>query len=228
MFIVIVGGGKVGTYLARALLAQEHEVVVIEKDARKAHAIANLLEVDVALVGDGCDPIVLEHAGIARADVVVADTGDDEDNLVVALISHKQSHARLIARLNNPRNRAIFESIGKERSITLVSSTEVIFDLIQRLVVGCDYEELAGFGRDEQIRLARFALGDEGPAIGKRLSSVDLPRGVVVVAIERTGGDVVVAHGETVIEQRDKVSVLASRAALDEVRRTLCGAPVLQ
>ncbi|MGD1067130.1 MAG: NAD-binding protein, partial [Vulcanimicrobiaceae bacterium] len=80
MFILIVGGGKVGTYLARGLIKQQHEVVVIEKDSRKAQMMTNLLETDVAIVGDGCDPNVLLQAGVQRADVVVADTGDDEDN----------------------------------------------------------------------------------------------------------------------------------------------------
>src|ERR1035438_4093655 len=107
MFIIIVGGGKVGTYLARGLIRQQHEVVVIEKDAKKAQLMTNTLETDVAIVGDGCDPNVLMQAGIVRADVVVADTGDDEDNLVVVLIAKKHSKARCIARVNNPKNKLI-------------------------------------------------------------------------------------------------------------------------
>src|SRR5580692_11783965 len=134
MFILIVGGGKVGTYLARGLLKQQHEVVVIEKDARKAQMMTNLLESDIAVVGDGCDPNVLLQAGVARADVVVADTGDDEDNLVVVLISKKHSKARCIARVNNPKNKLIFESLDREVPIALVSSTEIILDLINDYV----------------------------------------------------------------------------------------------
>src|SRR5271165_1052354 len=121
MFVVIVGGGKVGTYLARALLAQNHELVVIEKNARHAEWMTNVLETDLAIVGDGCDPVVLQQAGLERADVVVADTGDDEDNLVVTLIAMRHSKARIIARVNNPRNKAIFESVSRERPITLIS-----------------------------------------------------------------------------------------------------------
>src|SRR5271154_2736544 len=134
MFIIIVGGGKVGTYLARGLIKQGHEVVVIEKDAKKAQMMTNLLETDVAIVGDGCDPNILMQAGIARADVVVADTGDDEDNLVVVLIAKKQSKARCIARVNNPKNKLIFESLDTEHPVTVVSSTEIILAQIdQRL-----------------------------------------------------------------------------------------------
>ena len=125
MFIIIAGGGKVGTYLARALLVQDHEVVVIEKVPSKAQRMADILESDVTMIGDACDPLVLDQAGIKRADVVVADTGDDEDNLVICLIAKKRSTARCIARVNNPKNKAIFESIDREKPITLVSSTEI-------------------------------------------------------------------------------------------------------
>ncbi|MBV8151931.1 MAG: NAD-binding protein [Candidatus Eremiobacteraeota bacterium] len=135
MFIIIVGGGKVGTYLARDLIKQDHEIVV-EKDARKAQLMTNLLEQDVAIVGDGCDTAVLSAAGLARADAVVADTGDDEDNLVVCLIAQKQSKARCIARVNNPRNKEIFDSIGTpENPISVISSTELILSIIEDAVI---------------------------------------------------------------------------------------------
>ena len=109
VFILIVGGGKVGSYLTRALLLQGHEVVVIEKDERKAKMLDRLIDRQVTVVGDGCDPLVLEAAGVSRADVVVADTGDDEDNLVVVLLAKRKSKARCIARVNNPANKLIFE-----------------------------------------------------------------------------------------------------------------------
>lgn len=134
MTVLIVGGGKVGTYLARALLKQNHDVVVIEKDARKAQMMTNLLETDVAIVGDGCDPTVLLQAHIERADVVVADTGDDEDNLVVCIITNKHSNARCIARVNNPKNKLIFESLNEERPVTVISSTELILEMIDQRV----------------------------------------------------------------------------------------------
>jgi trk system potassium uptake protein len=134
VFVLIVGGGKVGTYLARGLMKQQHEVVVIEKDARKAQMMTNLLETDVAIVGDGCDPNVLLQAGVQRADVVVADTGDDEDNLVVCIITKKHSSARCIARVNNPKNKLIFESLDAERPVSVISSTELILEMIEERV----------------------------------------------------------------------------------------------
>jgi len=135
MFILIVGGGKVGSYLTRALLQQSHEVVVVEKQERKAKAMEILLETDVTVVGDGCDPQVLAEAGIARADVVVADTGDDEDNLVVVLIAKKQSNKpRCIARVNNPRNKMIFESLDPDDPVTVISSTEILLHILNEHV----------------------------------------------------------------------------------------------
>jgi trk system potassium uptake protein len=135
MFILIVGGGKVGSYLTRALLQQDHEVVVVEKAERKARAMEQLLERDVTVVGDGCDPEVLAQAGVARADVVVADTGDDEDNLVVVLIAKKQPNKpRCIARVNNPRNKMIFESLDPEDPVTVISSTEIILNILNEHV----------------------------------------------------------------------------------------------
>ena len=134
MFVLIVGGGKVGSYLTRALLQQNHEVVIVEKEERKARMLEQIIEQKVAVVGDGCDPLVLEQAGVGRADVVVADTGDDEDNLVVCLITKKKSKARCIARVNNPKNKMIFESLDPERPVTVISSTEIILDVLSRSI----------------------------------------------------------------------------------------------
>lgn len=135
MFVLIVGGGKVGSYLTRALLKQGHEVVMVEKEERKARIIEQLIEEKVTVVGDGCDPLVLEQAGLARADVVVADTGDDEDNLVVCLIAKKKNpNTRCIARVNNPANKMIFESLDRENPVTVISSTEIILDTISRQI----------------------------------------------------------------------------------------------
>ena len=134
MFVLIVGGGKVGTYLTRALLQQSHEVVIVEKSERKATMLEQLIQQKVTVVGDGCDPLVLEQAGVKRADVVVADTGDDEDNLVVCLIATKNSKARCIARVNNPANKTIFDSLDPDNPITVISSTEIILDVISKSI----------------------------------------------------------------------------------------------
>lgn len=217
MFVIIVGGGKVGTYLARALLKEDHEVVVIEKDPKKAQMMTNLLETDVAIVGDGCDPIVLSQAGIARADVVVADTGDDEDNLVVCLIAKKQSKARCIARVNNPKNKLIFESIDTTDPVTAISSTEIILGVIDEQVNVQDLASIATLGKGE-LELVKLAVTKDSPADSKRIAELALPRNSVIVAIERDSGELLIPNGDTVLRAGDGVIAMVQRGARQAIR----------
>jgi trk system potassium uptake protein TrkA len=224
MFIIIVGGGKVGTYLARALLKRDHEIVVIEKDARKAQMMTNALETDVAIVGDGCDPTVLQSAGISRSDIVVADTGDDEDNLVVCLIARKHSHARCIARVNNPKNKLIFDSLDSGTPITVISSTELILDHIEDQVdaEALDFESCAKLGKGD-LELVEVAIRKHSPAEGQRVADLALPTGCIVIAIERGGGEVVIPNGETTLHEGERVIAMVKRSARPDVRTALVG-----
>jgi trk system potassium uptake protein TrkA len=223
MFIIVVGGGKVGTYLTRGLLKQQHEVVVIEKDAKKAQMMTNLLETDVAIVGDGCDPNVLSSAGIARADVVVADTGDDEDNLVTILIAKKFSKARCIARVNNPKNKLIFESLDRENPVQVISSTEIILDRITDRVDADCLEPLARVGAGG-LELVQIVLPKTTPAHGKRVADLALPRGCVVIAVSRgTSTDVMIPSGDTVVLAGDTVIAMIKREARKDLQAVLVG-----
>ncbi|MBV8245923.1 MAG: TrkA family potassium uptake protein [Candidatus Eremiobacteraeota bacterium] len=228
MFILIVGGGKVGTYLTRALLAQGHEVVVVEKQERKAKILETLLETDVTVVGDGCDPQVLEQAGIARADVVVADTGDDEDNLVVVLISKRQaSKPRCIARVNNPKNKAIFESLDPEDPVTVISSTEIILDVLNEHVNAAQYKQALASMRlfsKGNLELMQIAVPERSPVIGKALSGLAFPRNAVVVAVNRENADLLIPTGETVLAAGDQLLVIVKKGAGEAVRTVLAGA----
>ena len=222
MFIIIVGGGKVGTYLARGLIKQQHEVVVIEKDAKKAQLMTNTLETDVAIVGDGCDPNVLMQAGVARADVVVADTGDDEDNLVVVLIAKKHSKARCIARVNNPKNKLIFESLDTQSPVTVISSTEIILAQIDDRLDNVNLEPLARVGKGD-LELVQLSIPADSPARGKRVADLALPRGCIVVAVDRGAGDVVIPNGDTTIDYGDDVIAMIKRDARSDVCAVLVG-----
>jgi trk system potassium uptake protein TrkA len=225
VFVIIIGGGKVGTYLARALLSQDHEVIVIEKNPKKAQLMANLLETDVTMFGDGCDPLVLETAGLKRADVVVADTGDDEDNLVVCLIAKKHSKARCIARVNNPKNKLIFESIDREVPITLISSTEVILDAINQHVNVDDYAIITKL-KDGDLELVKLAVPPGSPADGKRIVDVGLPRSSIVVAVDRKGEDVLIPNGDTLVRAGDSVILMVKNDSREDVRAALVGTKV--
>lgn len=225
MFVIIVGGGKVGTYLTRALLKKNHEVVVIEMNARKAQMMSNLLETDVAIVGDGCDPIVLNQAGLERADVVIADTGDDEDNLVVALITQRNSKARCVARVNNPKNKLIFESLFTENPVTVVSSTEIILNMIEESVTLDDCKPLLKFHNGD-IELLKVTIGEESPAVNKRIADLGFPRSAIVVALERHDGEVAIPNGDTRVQKGDEVLVMVKAAGREQIRSALLGTAV--
>jgi trk system potassium uptake protein TrkA len=177
----------------------------------------------VAVVGDGCDPNVLLQAGVTRADVVVADTGDDEDNLVVCIITKKHNpKARCIARVNNPKNKLIFESLDSDRPVTVISSTELILGMIDDRVNATDLEPLARVGRSD-LELVQLRIADDSPARGKRIADLSLPRGSVIVAVDRGGGDVVVANGDTTLERGDDVIAMIKRDTRTDVCSALVG-----
>lgn len=228
MFILIVGGGKVGSYLTRALLNQGHEVVVVEKVEKKAKQLDLLLDRQVTVVGDGCDPLVLEQAGVNRADVVVADTGDDEDNLVVVLLTKKKSKARCIARVNNPRNKTIFVSLDPEDPVTVISSTEIILDVLNEHVNAASYsaalETMHLFGKGN-LSLVRVHVPPESQAAGKLLATLALPRNSVIVAIEREDQDeMVIPTGDTELRAGDKIVAVVKNGAAEKLQNIFCGA----
>lgn len=219
MFIVVVGGGKLGTYLARALLEEQHEVVVIEKDERKAARVAQACHREIVKVGDGCDPLVLEEAGVARADVVIADTGDDEDNLVICLVTKKRfTRPRTIARVNNPKNKTIFEELGID---SVINSTEIVMKMVQQEVNVREVAPLMSF-KGGNLALVRLSVPSTSPANDRRLSDIALPRHCVVVALER-GGDVIVPDGDTQVHAGDAMLIVAQPSATRELRAQLIG-----
>ncbi|HEY1977993.1 MAG TPA: TrkA family potassium uptake protein [Candidatus Baltobacteraceae bacterium] len=221
MFILIVGGGKVGSYLSRALVNQGHEVVVVEKDERKAKMLERLIDRQVTVVGDGCDPLVLENAGVARADVVVADTGDDEDNLVVVLLSKKKSKARCIARVNNPANKLIFDSLDTEDPVTVISSTELILDVLNEQVNASKYrsmlETMHLFGKGN-MQLVKVAIPEQSPVDGRMLAEINLPHNSVVVAVDRPNRDLEIPTGDTVLHAGDSMIVIVKNGAAERIR----------
>ena len=222
MFIIIVGGGKVGSYLTRALLNQNHEVVVVEKNEKKAKQLDTLIDRQATMVGDGCDPFVLEAAGVARADVVVADTGDDEDNLVVVLLTKKKSKARCIARVNNPRNKQIFDSLDPDDPVTVISSTEIILDVLNEHVNAASYssalETMHLFGRGN-LSLVRVSVPEGSPAAGRMISEIAIPRNSVLVAIERPNmEDMLIPTGDTQLLPGDRIVAVVKNGAGEKLQ----------
>jgi trk system potassium uptake protein TrkA len=226
VFILIVGGGKVGSYLTRALLEQGHELVVVEKDDRKAKMLDRLVDRKVTIIGDGCDPSVLEGAGVARADVVVADTGDDEDNLVVVLLAKRKSKSRCIARVNNPANKLIFESLDPEDPVTVISSTELILDVLNEKVNASKYramlETMHLFGKGN-MQLVKVEIPADSPVDNKRLAEINLPHNSVVVAIDRPDKDLEIPTGDSMVHSGDSMIVIVKNGAAERIRTLIGG-----
>jgi trk system potassium uptake protein TrkA len=201
MYIIVAGGGKVGHYLTRALIDAGHEVLVIEKDRSRAAYLAEEFG-EVVTWGDACEVRTMKESGMERADVVVAITGDDEDNLVICqMAKHRFQVPRAIARVNNPQNEDIFKRLGID---TTVSSTKIIFNLIEQQIETDEIIPLAPLQRGN-IEIVEIDLGPDSPVIGKRIQSIGLPQDALVISIVRDGHailpniDVEFRQGDSVI-----------------------------
>jgi trk system potassium uptake protein TrkA len=218
--VVVVGAGKVGSFIAADLAANGHAVTVIEQDPARVDQLAARAELkDVSwATGDACEVTVLAATGTERVDVVVAVTGDDEDNLVASLLA-KQEFAvpRVLARVNHPENEWLFtEQWGVD---VPVSTPHLISALVEEAVsVGSLVRllQLAG-GR---ARLVEVTLTADAPVIGRDLASAHLPRDSSIVAIVRAG-DIVVPRGDTVFYEGDEVIALVTDTSEDAVRALL-------
>jgi trk system potassium uptake protein TrkA len=200
MYVVIAGAGKVGWNLARELMAKGNEVTVIESDRSRYLTVEQELEHAIQY-GDATELWVLERAGINRADLTVAVTGDDEDNLLICqLAKEKYLCARIIARINNPRNRQFFELLGIQPA---VSATDLILRLIEHEVPSYGLVHLLDL-RDEQLEIIEIEVSEGAPADGQKVSEVDLPDGVLIISVLRDGKGFV-PKADTVINGGDEV-----------------------
>ena len=206
MYIVIVGGGKVGFYLAKELACGHHTVSVVEKDTPTCEEIAKSLNNILLINGDGCNIRYLEDAGINRADVVAAVTGSDEVNLMVCQLAKQSSKVkRTVARVNDPKNTHTFNEVGVD---VAVDSTSIIAKIIEEEVSLEDLVTLMTFKRGK-LALVRIDLNSESPCVDKQVMDVKLPRASVLVSIIR-GGDVLIPRGETVFQAKDDIIALTA------------------
>jgi trk system potassium uptake protein len=201
MYVIVAGGGKVGHYLTRALRDAGHEVLVVEKDPSRAAYLVEDLG-DVVAPGDACEVRTMKEIGMERADVVVAITGDDEDNLVICQLAKHRFHVpRAIARVNNPQNVDIFQRLGID---TTVSSTKIIFNLIEQQIETDEVIPLAPLQRGN-IEIVEIDLGPNSPVVGKRIPYIQLPQEALIISIVRDGHailpnmDVEFREGDSVI-----------------------------
>ena len=211
-FVLIVGGGKVGTYLASLLLGQGYRVRVVEQMRDEIPRLKRDLPAEVVVLGNGTDPNVLEAAGIRQAHVVAATTGEDETNLVVASLARSEFGVpRIIGRVNNPRNAWLFTpAMGVDAAL---NQADLMAHLIAEEMSLGDMMTLLKL-RNGQFSLVEEKVDPTAPAVGQRLHDLQLPRECQIAAIIRKG-ELVIPHGDTVLQAADEVLAVvhASQAA---------------
>ena len=205
MYIIIVGGGKSGYYLTKQLLADGHEVAVIEKNKQKVEHIINDLG-GVAIHGDGSDSKAMEDAGMNRADIVVAVTGDDEDNLIICqMAKRKFGVKRTISRINNPKNERIFRILGIDVTVSPVDS---LVAQIEREIPAHSLIHLLTL-RDVGVEFIEKEVPAGSPVIGKPLNVLNLPDGFLIPLIIRDG-HAIIPKGPTTLQSGDEVVAVTS------------------
>jgi trk system potassium uptake protein TrkA len=220
MHVLIVGGGKVGKNLSHFLVEHDgHSVTVIERSESVARKLAGDLPSVSVVEGDGCDPAVLREAGIERMEAVAAVTGDDEDNLVVALLSKREFRVnRVAARINNPKNAWLFN--GRMGVDVPVDATRLIARSLEADInVGAMVTLLRL--RGGQVTLVELTVSEGSGAVGKQIQNLGLPPEAVLMALLRDN-TVIIPAGDTVVAAGDQVLAVARverEAALAECFR---------
>lgn len=218
MRIVIAGAGGVGRYLATELADRGHDMAIIErKDLALAKVPADRVR---TILGDACSPKVLERADVRSADVMVALTGDDEDNLVISLLAKEEfAVPRVLARVNYPNNEWLFDSSwGVDLA---VSPPHLLTALVEEEVLTGDLISLLKLKRGE-IELLEVRLDSHSRAVGQRVGALELPPDSAIVAIVR-GNRVLPARGTTPLTEGDEILALVPSGALDQIRQALIG-----
>jgi trk system potassium uptake protein TrkA len=200
MYVLVAGAGKVGWNLARELIAKGHEVTLVEHNRRRYLIVEQELEHAVQY-GDATELWILERAGIQRADMVIAVTGDDEDNMLICQVAkEKYLVDRIIARVNNPRNLQHFKLLD---ILPAVSATDLILRLIEHEVPKYGLVHLLDL-EEEQLEIIEMEVADDAPAAGRKVIDIDLPDGSLIISVLREGGGIV-PKGDTIIEAGDEV-----------------------
>jgi len=218
MYVIVVGAGKVGYHLTRTLLSEGHEVTLIEKDPAHAAALASDFG-ETIVTGDGCEVRVMQDVGMARAGVVVAVTGHDEDNIVICQMAQRHFHVpRQIARVNNPKNEPIFHLLGVTET---VASTRIIYSLIEQEVDSGEALFLTALKRGK-IEIVAVDLPAGSPGAHHMVKDIHLAGDCVLAAIIRDD-HILLPSGTTVLEPGDTVIAVSSPEDQHVLREALLG-----
>ncbi|MCW5946439.1 MAG: TrkA family potassium uptake protein [Fimbriimonadales bacterium] len=216
MYVIVVGGGQVGVHLTKRLLQAGREVLLLEKDG----GIISSLKVQIGesvMVGDGCEAQTQKRAGFQRADVVVAVTGDDEDNLVICqMAKNTWGVSRTIARVNDPTHMWLFRELGVSSS---VSATDVLYNLIEQEISVGTVIPLAAL-RMGNIEVVEATLTARSPSVGKLVREIEIPPKSNIVWLLR-GDEGIVVDGDTRLQEGDLVVALVPTASESALRNVL-------
>lgn len=208
MYIIVVGGGKVGFYLTSVLKEEGHEVLLVEKDLGRYMALQTKLD-ELVFYGDGSEVHTLEAAGASRADVVVAVTGRDEDNLVICQVAKKRfAVPRVIARVSNPRNEGAFRTLGIESTI---SGTRILYSLLVQEVDVGELIPLLPLHRGNMV-IVQLRLKEDSQANGKFIKDLHLPQESILVSILR-GEEIIIPRGDTRLAADDAIIAVVKKGA---------------
>jgi trk system potassium uptake protein TrkA len=218
VYIIIVGGGNVGYYLAKTLLSEGHEVFVLDKEPQRCNFISEQLG-GVCKRGDGCEARTLADAGTERADMLIAVTDEDEDNLVACQVAkHKFNVPRTIARINNPQNENIFKKLGTD---VTVSSTNLILEHIEEEVPTHPLVHLLTL-KGGNLEIVEIKVAPDSPVVGKRMKDIAFPPdSVICLVIGKWGAHV--PTGDTMLEAEDQVVAVTKPEAEERLRATIRG-----
>ncbi len=219
MYVIVVGGGKVGYYLTKTLINEhDYELLLIEKNPKKVATYGERFG-SVVLQGDGAESSTLEAAGAGRADVVIAVTGDDEDNLVICQTARRMFNvSRTIARVNNPKNEEIFRKLGID---VTVSATNIMLNIIEQEIPERGLVHLMTL-KHAQAAIVEATVQEGSPAAGKSLAEIEFPQNIVISAVLRDGA-MIIPRGDTILQPRDEIIALARRESEAALRQILAG-----
>jgi trk system potassium uptake protein TrkA len=219
MYIIVVGGGRVGYYLVKALIDEGHEVLVIEKNENLCEIINDEMG-SICIHGDGCEASFLAEVGTERADMLIAVTGEDEDNLVSCQVAkHKFNVPRTIARIRNPQNEFLFKALGVDVTI---SSTSIILENIETEVPTHPMTHLLAFEESGQ-EIVVVKVAPESTTVGKTVRDLSLPKESRLVLVVREGGKTRVPTLNTTLRAGDRIIALTTPEAEEELRADLRG-----
>lgn len=205
MYVIVIGAGKVGYYLSKRLMNEGHEVLLMEKDRRRAALVTEEMG-DIVMQGDGCEIRVMAEAGFGRADVIVAVTGDDEDNLVICQMAKRQFNVpRTLARVNNPVNEELFQQLGID---TTVSSTAIIYSLIDQQIEPGQVIPL-GLLKKGNIEVVAISVSERSPVLGHAIQDLALPANALIISVVR-GDNALLPRPDMRFEAGDSIVALVS------------------